>query len=88
MSTRGCIARLTSKPGNKITFRGSYAHWDNYPSGAGSSLFKLRNGFFKSDTNAMLKILIDEFLNKHRIDFRKIWLKMSGKNLAYLTKPY
>lgn len=60
MSTRGCIARLTSKPGKKITFKGVFHHWDSYPEGLGSTLFKLRNGHFKSDTNAMLHTLIDE----------------------------
>lgn len=60
MSTRGCIARLKSKPGKKIRFAGVYAHWDNYPSGTGSTLFQLRNGHFKGDTDAMLKVLIDE----------------------------
>lgn len=61
MSTRGCIARLTSKIGaKKIKFFGVYAHWDNYPNGTGSTLFQLRNGHFKKNTKAMLKCLIDD----------------------------
>lgn len=60
MSTRGCIARLISKPGKKIRFSGSYNHWDSYPSGLGSTLFQLRNGHFKGNTLAMLKYLIDD----------------------------
>lgn len=61
MSTRGAIGRLTSKPGGKIKFFCRYHHWDSYPkSGLGSTLFQLRNGYFKGDTNAMLKVLIDE----------------------------
>jgi len=60
MSTRSCIARLTSNPGKKIKFKGVYHHWDGYPQGLGSTLFQLRNGHFKGDTNAMLKVLIDQ----------------------------
>jgi len=61
MSTRGCVARLTNRPGSKkIAFKGSYLHWDNYPNGAGSTLFQLRNNHFKGDTKAMLKALIDD----------------------------
>jgi hypothetical protein len=60
MSTRGAIARLTSKPGKKITFKGRYNQSDSYCDGLGSSLFQLRNGFFKGNTNAMLSVLIDQ----------------------------
>ena len=60
MSTRGSVARLTNKPGKEIKFAGVYLHWDNYPSATGATLFKLRNGFFKGDTEKMLKLLIDE----------------------------
>ena len=59
MSTRGAIARLTSKPGNKITFKGRYHHNNSYCTGLGSTLFQLRNNFFKGDTKAMLEVLID-----------------------------
>jgi len=60
MSTRGCIARLTSKPGKKVRFKGVYHHWDGYPDGLGKTLFDLRNNHFKGKTDAMLKVLIDE----------------------------
>lgn len=63
MSTRGCVARLTGKPGRKNRFSGCYLHWDNYPSGTGSTLFQIRNGHFKGDTAAMLKVLIDNHKN-------------------------
>lgn len=56
MSTRGAIVR--SKGNGK--FIGVYHHWDSYPSGLGATLFRIRNGHFKGDTNAMLKVLIDE----------------------------
>ena len=55
MSTRSVIAR---KDG--LTFKGVYHHWDGYPSGLGATLFGLRNGQYKGDTQAMLKALIDE----------------------------
>ena len=60
MSTRGCVARLTSKEDKPVKFVGTYLHWDNYPDGTGASLFALRNGKFKGNTDAMLKLLIDE----------------------------
>jgi hypothetical protein len=58
MSTRGCIARVVNE--KKGSFKGRYHHFDSYESGLGKSLFELRNGHFKGDTNAMLKVLIDE----------------------------
>ncbi len=58
MSTRGCIARLQG--GNPLEFKGVYHHWDSYPSGLGRMLFRLRKMEFGSDTEAMLKALIDE----------------------------
>ena len=60
MSTRGCIARLTSKPGESISFSGSYHHWDGHPISLGQTLFKLYKGYFKRDINKMLKYLIDD----------------------------
>lgn len=60
MSTRGCIARLTSKPGKKIHFKGVYHHWDSYPEALGCTLFDAYKNRFKSDINAMLKYFIDE----------------------------
>jgi hypothetical protein len=68
MSTRGCIARLTSKEGEPITFSGTYLHWDNYLSGTGKTLFKLWRGHFKRDTTAMLKFLCDD----HKAGFSTI----------------
>ena len=58
MSTRGAIVKLTSKEGEPITFQGVFHHWDSYPSGLGATLYKIRNGHFKGDTKAMLKILL------------------------------
>ena len=60
MSTRGGIVRLTSKEKEPITFVGVYHHWDSYPKGLGKTLFNLNKGFFKGNTEAMLKLLIDE----------------------------
>jgi len=60
MSTRGGIVRLTSKEKEPITFIGVYHHWDSYVSALGKTLFNLNKGFFKGDTEAMLKVLIDE----------------------------
>lgn len=58
MSTRGCIARITSKEGEPITFKGRYHHWDSYPSGLGATLYGLWRGHFKRDTEAMLTYLM------------------------------
>ena len=58
MSTRGCIARLLRK--DPLEFEGVYHHWDSYPSGLGRALFHLRRGFFREDTDAMLRMLIDQ----------------------------
>lgn len=60
MSTRGAVGRITSKPGEAITFSGIFSHWNNYPDGAGKALFNLYKKAFKRDTNAMLKYLIDD----------------------------
>ena len=58
MSTRGAIAVITdAKKGN---FEGVYHHWDSYPSGLGATLFHLRNGHFRKNTKAMLKVLIKD----------------------------
>lgn len=38
MSTRGAVARITSKPNESVRFRGKYLHWDNYPEGTGKTL--------------------------------------------------
>ena len=59
MSTRGCIARLTSKKGEPITFKGRYCHWDNYPSGTGAVLFEKWRTEFEKNTEKMLSYLID-----------------------------
>jgi hypothetical protein len=56
MSTRGAIVRFTGDN----TFTGVYHHWDSYPDGLGKTLFNLRRNFFHNDTEAMLKVLIDE----------------------------
>ena len=58
MSTRGCIARLTSR--SPIRFEGVYHHWDSYPSGLGRMLYLLWNEDFNRDTRAMLRELVDE----------------------------
>jgi hypothetical protein len=55
MSTRSVIARKTQSG-----FIGVYHHWDGYPSGLGATLFEVRNGYFKGDTQKMLQFLIDE----------------------------
>lgn len=60
MSTRSCIGRLTSKPGKKLTWRACYHHWDGHPFSLGSTLFQIRNGHFKGDTEKMLSYLIDQ----------------------------
>lgn len=52
MGTNGVIAR---EDGN-----GRYHHWDSYPEGLGRALFTLRNDHFSGDTEAMLKVLIDD----------------------------
>ena len=58
MSTRGCIARLDRI--SPLEFRGVYHHWDSYPSGLGRTLFRIRNKDFQKDTEAVLKVLIDQ----------------------------
>lgn len=55
MGTRGVIARPVGEG-----FEGRYHHWDSYPSGLGLTLIQLRNGFFQGDTDAMLRVLLDE----------------------------
>lgn len=55
MSTRAVIARKTA-----TGFTGRYHHWDGYPGGLGATLFALRKTQFKGDTQAMLKVLLDD----------------------------
>jgi len=55
MSTPGCIARKT-----KDGFEGRYHNFDSYPEGLGKALYGVRNGYFKKNTEAMLKYLIDD----------------------------
>jgi len=55
MGTRGVIARPDGEG-----FTGRYHHWDSYPAGLGATLFALRNGHFAVDTEAMLKVLLDD----------------------------
>ena len=57
MSTRGCIARLKARA--PPAFEGVYHHWDSYPSGLGQALYRLWNGHFRMNTEAMLHELID-----------------------------
>lgn len=54
MSTRGVVARQT---GGRCEFRGSYLHYDNYPSGAGATLWHLIN---KYGAKAVAEFLIDQ----------------------------
>jgi hypothetical protein len=70
MSTRGCIARVTSKEGETMKFKGVYLHYDNCPSGTGRTLFNLRNGHFKGSTDEMLKVLITQH--------KKGWSSING----------
>lgn len=56
MGTRSTIARMTNKNG----FSGVYHHWDGHPYSLGATLYKLYNGHFKKDIDAMLKFLIDD----------------------------
>jgi len=56
MSTRAVIGREAGEG----KFKGVYHHWDGYPSGLGATLLELRNGHFKSNTEAMLRFLIDD----------------------------
>lgn len=56
MSTRSCIARLTSLG----KFEGVYHHWDGYPDGLGATLHELYHNHFNKDIDAMLKYLIDD----------------------------
>lgn len=79
MSTRSCIARLTSKKGEAIRFSGVYHHWDGYCEGVGSTLFRLRNGHFKGSTEAMLKMLID--------DYPQGWSTINGKDFNLKPEP-
>ena len=54
MSTRSVIARKTASG-----FTGIYHHWDGYPAGLGSTLFRIHRGVFNGNTNRMLEYLID-----------------------------
>jgi hypothetical protein len=58
MGTRGVIARHTGEG----KFKGRYHHWDSYPSGLGKTLFHVRLKEFNSDTEAMLKFLLDDHI--------------------------
>ena len=58
MSTRGCIARLKGR--DPPVFKGVYHHWDSYPSGLGRALYRLRNGRFRMNTDAMVREIIDQ----------------------------
>lgn len=60
MGTRGAIARVVK--GKPNCFKGVYHHFDSYPDALGKTLFNLRNEFFKGDTEAMLKVLINILL--------------------------
>lgn len=55
MSTRSVIARKTQSG-----FKGTYHHWDGYPSALGATLFHLHRDHFDGDIEAMLKTLIDD----------------------------
>jgi hypothetical protein len=55
MGTRGVIARPVGEG-----FEGRYHHWDSYPEGLGQTLFRVRNGHFAGDSEAMLKFLLDD----------------------------
>jgi hypothetical protein len=60
MSTRGFIGRITNKPGKALKWKAVYNHWDSHVETLGKTLYNLRNGHFKGDTGAMLKVLVDE----------------------------
>ena len=54
MSTRGAIGRDLGKG----HFEAVYHHWDSYTTALGKTLFNLRNGHFKGDTEKMLSLLM------------------------------
>lgn len=56
MGTRGAIGRDLGRG----HFKAVYHNWDSYTTALGSTLFNIRNGHFKGDTQAMLKYLIDD----------------------------
>ena len=58
MSTRGCIARLKRR--SPLEFKGVYHLWDSHPWGLGKALFRIREKLFGRNTDAMLKVLIDQ----------------------------
>ena len=55
MSTRGCIARLTSA--NPIKFKGVYHHWDSDPPSLGKHLW---NRIWNYGLRSALEYIIDE----------------------------
>lgn len=55
MATRAVIARTT----DGINFKGTYHHWDGYPTGLGVRLFELLKGRFKNNVGRMLTFIID-----------------------------
>ena len=71
MSTRAAIARLTCV--SPVKWAGRYHHWDGYPSGLGTTLWKLYHGHFNCDLDAMLKVLLDDhpagWSSLHAADF-------------------
>jgi hypothetical protein len=56
MGTRSAIARINGEHG----FKGTYHHWDGYPTGLGATLFNLYQTQFNHDLPKMLHVLIDE----------------------------
>ena len=57
MSTRAVIGVYTDRPLDK--WRGTYHHWDGYPTGLGQALWRLYHEHYDGLLAAMLEMLID-----------------------------
>ncbi len=84
MGTRGFIARQTgivAEMSNRslLTFAGRYHHWDSYPLGLGSALFRAHRDHFRGDTSAMMKYLIDD----HPAGWSQIYGQDFSKSSGY-----
>ena len=57
MSTRSLIGVYTNK--EKGEWRGTYHHWDGYPTGLGKGLWDIYHTYYKDLLGAMVEFIID-----------------------------